>query len=86
MYNRLLLLPDLRELLVADDVTGVAEFCEALHAAAVAEVVTSFHVFLRGIPCAARLMDVNPSMHPSIFAECKRRVRMNVRTRRSRQY
>jgi len=39
MYNRLLLLPDLRELLVADDVTGVAEFCEALHAAAVAEVL-----------------------------------------------
>ena len=39
MYNRLLLLPDLRELLVADDVTGVAECCEALHAAAVAEVL-----------------------------------------------
>ncbi|MED5400428.1 MAG: magnesium transporter [Planctomycetota bacterium] len=39
MYNRLLLLPDLRELLDADDVVGLAEFCEALHPAAVAEVL-----------------------------------------------
>ena len=29
MYNRLLLLPDLRELLVAGDTEGVAGFCEA---------------------------------------------------------
>ena len=39
MYNRLLLLPDLRELLVAGDTEGVAGFCEALHPAAVAEVL-----------------------------------------------
>ena len=39
MYNRLLLLPDLRELLDAGDVSGVAGFCEALHPAAVAEVL-----------------------------------------------
>ena len=39
MYNRLLLLPDLRELLDASDVAGLAEFCEALHPAAVAEVL-----------------------------------------------
>ena len=39
MYNRLLLLPDLRELLDADDASGVAGFCEALHPAAVAEVL-----------------------------------------------
>ncbi|MBO51470.1 MAG: magnesium transporter [Planctomycetaceae bacterium] len=39
MYNRLLLLPDLRELLVADDTQAIAGFCEALHPAAVAEVL-----------------------------------------------
>ena len=39
MYNRLLLLPDLRELLVADDTEGISGFCEALHPAAVAEVL-----------------------------------------------
>jgi len=39
MYNRLLLLPDLRELLDAGDASGVAGFCEALHPAAVAEVL-----------------------------------------------
>ncbi len=39
MYNRLLLLPDLRELLDAGDVAGVSQFCEALHAAAVVEVL-----------------------------------------------
>ena len=39
MYNRLLLLPDLRELLVADDTEAIAGFCEALHPAAVAEVL-----------------------------------------------
>ena len=39
MYNRLLLLPDLRELLATGDTAGVAGFCEALHPAAVAEVL-----------------------------------------------
>jgi len=39
MYNRLLFLPDLRELLAADDVAGVAEFCRALHPAAIGEVL-----------------------------------------------
>ncbi len=39
MYNRLLFLPDLRELLAADDAVGVAEFCRALHPAAIGEVL-----------------------------------------------
>ncbi|MFP6766823.1 MAG: magnesium transporter [Planctomycetaceae bacterium] len=39
MYNRLLFLPDLRELLAADDVVGVTEFCRALHPAAIGEVL-----------------------------------------------
>lgn len=38
MYNALLL-PELRELLDRDDIQGVREFCEALHPAAVAEVL-----------------------------------------------
>lgn len=44
MYNRLLLLPDLREMLAAEDAAGVCEFCEALHAAAVAEVLEGLEV------------------------------------------
>lgn len=39
MYNRLLLLPDLRLLLELDDTAQVAEFCAALHPAVVAEVL-----------------------------------------------
>ena len=40
MYGSLLL-PDLRVLLEVDDVQGMGEFCEALHAVVTAEVLDS---------------------------------------------
>ena len=44
MSNRLLFLPDLRELLAADDAVGVVEFCQALHPAAIGEVLEGLEV------------------------------------------
>ena len=72
MYNRLLLLPDLRELLVAGDTEGVAGFCEALHPAAVADVLEGLAAAPGPRAAGAARSDLWPSL--VMFLNLKKKI------------